>query len=130
VARGARHYKDAIRQLLTGPLPQASEAKNDAPREYVELGLKKDFSAVLRPNPSNPYDSNAIEVRVHDNLVGHIARTKAAELRRYIGDGVEVDCTIFWNGDPEADYQFFTIQLFPKTVMSRPSMKTAPRDTR
>ena len=50
--------------------------------------------------------------------VGHIARTKSEEIRDLIdpfcqkGFAIEYDCTIFWNGDPTAEFRFYTVQLF------------------
>ena len=68
--------------------------------------------AQLVPEPENPHDSNAIAVIVNERRVGYIARTKAPRLRRLIGDGTTVSCTVFWNGDPDDDFQFYTVQLF------------------
>ena len=50
--------------------------------------------------------------------VGHIARTKSKAIRDLInpycqrGKAIEFDCTIFWNGDPTAEFRFYTVQLF------------------
>ena len=50
--------------------------------------------------------------------VGHIASTKARNVRKLIdpfckkGIPIEYDCTIFWNGDPTAEFRFYTVQLF------------------
>jgi hypothetical protein len=38
-----------------------------------------EFEIVLRPDPGNPYDRNAVAVHVDGKLVGHLARDMAAE---------------------------------------------------
>jgi hypothetical protein len=45
--------------------------------EYVRL----DIHAVLVPNPHNPYDPNAIEVRINGSLVGYLSREDATHYR-------------------------------------------------
>jgi len=50
--------------------------------------------------------------------VGHISKLRAERVRRIVepfakrGRAVEFGCTIFWNGDPEAEFKFYSVQLF------------------
>ena len=40
--------------------------------------IRNDITAVLVPEPQNPYDVNAIAIRIDDRLVGHLGRAQAA----------------------------------------------------
>ena len=111
VVRGARYHKETIIELLTSEVPQAPYNPSP-PVGAQEAALWGDFTARLEPINSE-YDANAIQVMVNGKRVGYIGRELAKDLRPLLGEQTpEFDCTIFWNGDPQADYQFYTVQLF------------------
>lgn len=62
---GESHYQAALERLCGG---RCSD------------GYNIETAAVLVANPDNPYDSNAVEVRISDDLVGHLARDVAANV--------------------------------------------------
>lgn len=111
VVRGARFHQDAIRQLLDSPVPQ-SAYNPSPPTGATEHALWRDFKASLVPI-DHEFDADAIQVMVQGKRVGFISRDKNKELKKYLDRSrPDLDCTIFWNGDPDADYQFYTVQLF------------------
>ncbi len=125
VVRGARYCSKAIQELLVGPTPQSPDAPD--PKLYPALSrhqqnLSGDFIATLRPcgpdHEAYEHDPFAVEVLVGDSRVGYIQKRSAREVRRIIlpyyerGIPVELPCTVFWNGDENADFQFYSVQLF------------------
>lgn len=75
--------------------------------------LSVDCKAVIQPDDDNNFDPNAVEVLVDGLLVGYISGEKAPQMRNVLrGEPAELDCTLFWNGDPERDYSFYAVQLF------------------
>jgi hypothetical protein len=63
--RGESHYQSAFTTILGEPRP---------------AGYLKPFVAVLRREPENQYDRNAIAVFISDNKVGYIAKEIASQL--------------------------------------------------
>ena len=114
VVRGARHHAENIRSLLIRDVPRPPEitATDIKGAGVTETCLKWDCLATLRPEPTNQYDPHAIEVLVDNRRVGYIARNHAPRLKPYLREGLQLECTVFWNGDPEDGYQFYTVQLF------------------
>lgn len=128
VVRGSRYCAKEIQELLIGPPPQ-SEDLPDAPSSAPGAGrflnqqnLTADFTAILNPcgpdHEAYEFDKNAIEVLVKGKRVGYIQKRSAPEVRRIIapyvarGVPVELPCTVFWNGDQDSDFRFYTVQLF------------------
>lgn len=98
IVNGARHNAANIELLV--------KAKGQAK-------LSLDCKAKIRPDLDNMFDPNAVEVLVDDLLVGYISAEKAQTMRAILrGEPAEVDCTLFWNGDPEQDFSFYAVQLF------------------
>jgi hypothetical protein len=64
---GESHYQEALR----------------ATRESCVIGPdgRPDFTAVLVPEPHNPYDSNAVAVHSSEGKLGYLSRENAAEYR-------------------------------------------------
>jgi hypothetical protein len=62
---GESHYQDALRQIATAISPG-----------------RPSLLAELVPEPTNPYDRNAVAVLVNGMRVGHLARDDAAEYSR------------------------------------------------
>ena len=117
VVRGARHHAEAIRSLLLREVPRPTrdpEAtfSNQTLPTVMETCLKWDCFAELRPEPTNEFDPDAIAVIVDGKRVGYIAKNHARKVKTYIQDVMRLECTIFWNGDPEDGFQFYTVQLF------------------
>lgn len=125
VVRGARYCSEAIQELLVGPPPQSLDAPD--PMHFPstschQQNLSGDFIATLRPcgpdHEAFEHDPFAVEVVIGDSRVGYIQKRSAREVRRIIapyverGIPVELPCTVFWNGDEDADFQFYTVQLF------------------
>jgi hypothetical protein len=79
---------------------------------HLEEALRYDGIAKLQPEADNQFDPNAVAVIVAGERVGYISKTKAPRVKRLIGNGIELQCTIFWNGNPNDDFQFYTVQLF------------------
>lgn len=117
VVRGARHHAEEIRLLLMREVPRPTadpEATliNQTLPTVTETCLKWDCFAELRPEPTNEFDPHAIAVIVDGMRVGYIAKNHARKVKTYIKDVMRLECTIFWNGDPEDGFQFYTVQLF------------------
>lgn len=62
--KGESHYQDALNRVCGGKCPE---------------GHARKVLAVLEPEPDNPYDANAVAVRVNGELVGYMARQPAAD---------------------------------------------------
>jgi len=126
VVRGSRYCWRDIQSLLTGPPPQSADAPDNEERRRIDLirqqNLRGNFMATLRlcgpDHEAYEYDEFAIEVLVNELRVGYIQKRSAPALRRIIepfarrGIPIELPCTIFWNGDHDSDFQFYTVQLF------------------
>lgn len=67
-----------------------------------ERGAHCQVTAVLRLEPTNPYDSNAVRVEVGDRLVGYLSRPDALSygsvLRTLDGRGLVAACCATVNG--------------------------------
>lgn len=112
--------------MLTGPPPQSADAPDNDERRNLDLvrqqNLRGDFTANLRlcgpDHVAYAFDKFAVEVLVNGLRVGYIQKRSAPEVRQIIepfvrrGIPIELPCTIFWNGDHNADFQFYTVQLF------------------
>ncbi|HWA54732.1 MAG TPA: HIRAN domain-containing protein [Solirubrobacterales bacterium] len=65
----------------------------DAIREACGAGFNEDVlyecMAELIPEPSNPYDSNAVRVDIQGRCVGYLSREDAAELGQAISEGIQ-----------------------------------------
>lgn len=98
IVNGARHNAANIEQLVRSK----------------GLGkLSVDCKAIIQADSDNAFDPNAVEVLVDGLLVGYISAEKAPQMRAVLqGEPAELDCTLFWNGDPERDYSFYAVQLF------------------
>jgi len=63
---GESHHQDELSELVGG-------RTNDP--------VRQETIALLIPNPDNPYDANAIEVRIDGLIIGHLSREDAATYR-------------------------------------------------
>lgn len=63
---GESHYQDALRELVANE--QAEE-------------IRLACTAVLRTEPDNPFDTNAVAVSVEGRLVGYLPRAEAIAYR-------------------------------------------------
>lgn len=68
---GESHYQDALEQLAGG---------------RTEDGARVETTALLIPQPDNPYDSNAVAVWADGKQVGHLSRENAEILQSKIID--------------------------------------------
>lgn len=94
---GERHHADAIRRVVTGHGGGRLEYRCDA---------------TLVREPANPHDPHAVEVVVHGERVGYIARVVSETVASRIGDlHVRLDCVIHWNG--EVENGIYHVKLFP-----------------
>lgn len=73
---GESHYQDALLELTGGR------------RRYG--GVDVDAVAQLVPDPDNPYDSDAVEVRIQDRVVGHVRRHDLEWLRPAIDESLDL----------------------------------------
>jgi hypothetical protein len=87
---GQNHYQPAILQLLQGRFQEseALESTAQSAEHYV--------TAILRSEPSNPHDCNAIAVEISGLKVGYLDRLTAAKLtnqsKRLGFDRIEATC--------------------------------------
>lgn len=84
---GESHYQDALSDICGGP---------------CEDGHEFACIAHLVPEPTNPFDRNAVAVLVNGRKVAHLARDEAvehlADLRGMGLAGREVNCSAIING--------------------------------
>ena len=98
IVNGARHHAENIQFLI---------------KLNAKGALSYDCDAVLESEPDNKFDENAIAVLVDHRRVGYISAQTAPSLKRIIFDSYNIlRCTLLWNGDPDADYSLYTVQLF------------------
>jgi hypothetical protein len=62
---GESHYQQAL-IAICGP--------------HTRVGHDETFSAVIELEPSNPYDSNAVVVKIHGRVVGYLPREQATRV--------------------------------------------------
>lgn len=65
------------------------------PGNILSLRNKENLPVYLVRNPDNPYDKNAIEVRLGDIMLGHLAKEVAARLAPELDKGAEFWATIY-----------------------------------
>ncbi|QBX38672.1 hypothetical protein E4M02_11155 [Brevundimonas sp. S30B] len=69
---------------------------------HCEEGHEKEVEAILRPDPTNPHDGNAVRVEIMGEQVAYLSRADAAdhlnELRRLGLAGQPVRCAALING--------------------------------
>ncbi len=80
---GESQYQDALGQITGGK---------------TEDGHEFECVAVLEPEPSNPYDSNAVAVRINGQTVGYLskplARAMCVTLKQHNLAGVQVGAVV------------------------------------
>ena len=59
------------------------------------LDINKGVPIELVRNPENPYDKNAIEVRLNGVMLGHLAKEVAARLAPELDNGAEYWATLY-----------------------------------
>lgn len=59
------------------------------------LNRSEDILVTLKRNPDNPYDSNACEVHVGEEMLGHIPKDIAARLSPTMDSGVVYKALVF-----------------------------------
>ena len=97
IVNGARHNAENIESLV---------------KSRAQGKLCLDCKAIIAPVVSE-FDQNAVAVTVDGLLVGYISAEKAPEMRQVLkGESAEIECTLFWNGDPDRDFSFYAVQLF------------------
>jgi hypothetical protein len=70
---GESHYQEALHAIAV------------ASGEFSANGIHFDCTAILRPEPTNPFDSDAIRIEIGGQLVGYLNRT-AAKAYKATGD--------------------------------------------
>lgn len=65
------------------------------PGNVLSLRGKEGVPVYLVRNPENPYDSNAIQVRLGDEMLGHLAKEVAARLAPEMDNGAEWWATLY-----------------------------------
>lgn len=101
---GESHYQGALEQICGG---------------RCHDGHDMAVAAILVANPENPYDANAVEVRIGGSLVGHLPRDIAANVSPTLCDkaqrqSCEVSARITggWDrGNGDTGYFGVTLQL-------------------
>lgn len=89
-------------------------------------------SAVLIPEPTNPYDSHAVQVTINSLLVGYLPREDAGGYSSVLASlatqerFLEVPARVWWGRDPDGDfYGSVTLDLPPAPLLfavnTRPS---------
>jgi hypothetical protein len=74
---GESNYHDAFLAILGG---------------YSRQGYKVEARALLKAEPHNPHDANAVAVLIAGRKVGYLARESAAEFRRQLPDVRRAAC--------------------------------------
>lgn len=74
---GESYYHDAFMAILGG---------------YNRDGHDFETRAVLKPEPQNPHDRNAVAVHIAGRKVGHLSRESAAEFRRLLPNVQKAAC--------------------------------------
>lgn len=74
---GESYYHDAFMTILGG---------------YSRHGYEVETRAVLKPEPHNPHDRNAVAVHIAGKKVGHLSRESAAEFRRALPNVQKAAC--------------------------------------
>ncbi len=79
-AVGEANFQDALLRLTGG--------------RKLEHGVKQDAVAVLKAEPSNPHDPNAVAITIGGKQVGYLARKQAADLCAFLKlhDAEEATC--------------------------------------
>lgn len=76
---------------------------------------EKGLQATIRRNPNNKYDTNACEVWVDEEFIGHLPRDIAEEVAPQIDKGIGTELTItsigFANDDPTKPGAGFRLKL-------------------
>lgn len=67
---GESNYQDALELIVGGRTEESADHSCDA---------------MLVPEPSNPYDHNAVRVTIDGHTIGYLARQHAIEYHRAIG---------------------------------------------
>lgn len=98
IVNGARHHAENIELLI---------------QRLGNGNLIIDCTAQIQHEPENPKDKNAVAVLVENLRVGYISAEKSPEVVKMLGGQAAVlECTLFWNGDPEPDFSLYAVQLF------------------
>jgi hypothetical protein len=98
IVNGARHHADNIELLI---------------QRLGKGNLIIDCTAQIQHEPTNPKDQNAVAVLVENLRVGYISAEKSPTVLKMLdGQAAILECTLFWNGDPEPDFSLYAVQLF------------------
>lgn len=96
--------------------------------------LIEDVQALLRRDPANPHDPNAIEVYVYGALVGYLPKQAAAAWNRHIaaieaaGETAGVDAHLWYrwpNGESQPGV-FVNVRISEKPIRPRPVPSDPP----
>lgn len=70
-------------------------------QEIIQQEVAEDDKLQLEPEPTNPYDSNAIKVLSrHGNQIGYLNREIAEKVRLAVDNQTEIHVTVKWvNGE-------------------------------
>jgi len=79
--------------------------------ERVDGRVLLECSADLKPEPSNPYDSNAIRVEIERERVGYLSRDDAVAYASVVGRGVRCPAVIAGGGD-DLSHQMLGVSLW------------------
>lgn len=71
---GESNYKSALKKLIS----EGTQQERDNGEVFRD--------AFLVPEPTNPFDKNAIQVRIAEHLVGYISKTRTAEFHGIISE--------------------------------------------
>lgn len=96
---GESHYQEALEEICGG---------------RTEFGADKVRDAVLAPEDDNPYDKNAVAVRIQGKHVGYLGRSDARKYRAKIGKkqtACKAEISGGWSRDDGEDQGHFGVCL-------------------
>ncbi|HEY5520202.1 MAG TPA: HIRAN domain-containing protein [Candidatus Limnocylindrales bacterium] len=98
---GSQHYRTAVKRAVGRMGPQG-----------VTL------TVALVPEPTNPYDPNAISVQVDDQIIGYLQKATAKSYRTVMGAlaqrGLTGYCRVDIKPDPNPEYDY-SVHVFVDT---------------
>lgn len=80
-------------EAISGIIESNKDKDKNSPFHYVGF-------AILKPEPENQFDPNAVAVLVEKRRVGYIRKEYAPEVKRAIGESYRLACELLWDRQP------------------------------
>lgn len=95
---GFDHYQDILCTFLNEENYEYGLTNKEFKEEVYERCYQFDtetYPVELIHEPNNPYDSNAIAVKIYDKLIGYVGRADQQEINSLLNDGATFVAEIF-----------------------------------